>query len=214
MKKKTTAQKKFRTPPLTIHISSEKLNDIDRKVLAYRDWLIGVERAQLPKTIASALACALGFKKVPTGKRFAVFIARAERHIEELEEKFRARDEDFGIPYQGNPLVGGLRTIVLKLKEESDGRVRSDGGSVLEWLLNELKPIEREVLRLRYGIGCYGKATFCEISNAISRTPATARNIHNKALRRLRHPINRAKVQKLVDPPTGLLEAIGYTRLP
>lgn len=54
--------------------------------------------------------------------------------------------------------------------------------------LDTLKPKERDVLILRYGLGADGPRTFHRIAEALSLSPERIRQIQLAALRKLRHP--------------------------
>jgi len=62
-----------------------------------------------------------------------------------------------------------------------------------------LSPKEREILRLRFGIGADGEHTLEEVGERFRVTRERIRQIEAKALRKLRHPLRGRVLKTFVD---------------
>ncbi|MFQ5521371.1 MAG: sigma-70 family RNA polymerase sigma factor [Candidatus Methylomirabilia bacterium] len=66
-------------------------------------------------------------------------------------------------------------------------------------VLGTLSPREREILRLRFGIGEEGEQTLEEVGQRFSVTRERIRQIEAKALRKLRHPLRGRRLRAFIE---------------
>jgi len=69
----------------------------------------------------------------------------------------------------------------------------------VERALAMLSPKEREILRLRFGIGAAGEHTLEEVGERFRVTRERIRQIEAKALRKLRHPLRGRVLKTFVE---------------
>jgi RNA polymerase primary sigma factor len=81
----------------------------------------------------------------------------------------------------------------------SDSLLRQDLTTQVERALGTVSPKEREILRLRFGIGKEGEQTLEEVGQQFSVTRERIRQIEAKALRKLRHPIRGRILRTFVE---------------
>jgi RNA polymerase primary sigma factor len=74
----------------------------------------------------------------------------------------------------------------------------------LEKKLDRLPPREREILRMRYGLGDDEPLTLTEIGMRLGITRERARQLEMQAINRLRHPEEMQKKKKGKRHPSGL----------
>ncbi|MFQ5827768.1 MAG: sigma-70 family RNA polymerase sigma factor [Candidatus Methylomirabilia bacterium] len=79
------------------------------------------------------------------------------------------------------------------------GLIRRDLMSQVNRVLGTLSPREREILRLRFGIGEEGERTLEEVGRRFAVTRERIRQIEAKALRKLRHPLRGRTLRAFVD---------------
>ncbi len=81
----------------------------------------------------------------------------------------------------------------------NDSLLRQDLTTQVERALGTVSPKEREILRLRFGIGKEGEQTLEEVGQQFSVTRERIRQIEAKALRKLRHPIRGRILRTFVE---------------
>ncbi len=71
--------------------------------------------------------------------------------------------------------------------------------STIEDVLNTLPDREKMVIQMRRGLGDYGhEHTFIEIGKVMNITPARVRQVEERALRRLRHPMRSNRLKEFL----------------
>ena len=81
----------------------------------------------------------------------------------------------------------------------SEALITRDLTSQVERALATLSPKEREILRLRFGIGEDGEHTLEQVGQRFAVTRERIRQIETKALRKLRHPLRGRALRAFVD---------------
>ena len=69
----------------------------------------------------------------------------------------------------------------------------------MSWALSSLTPREDRVIRMRFGIGTQTDHTLEEVGKQFNVTRERIRQIEAKALRKLRHPSRRQKLEGFLD---------------
>jgi len=77
--------------------------------------------------------------------------------------------------------------------------ITQDLTTQVERALSTLSPKEKEILRLRFGIGEEGEHTLEEVGRRFSVTRERIRQIETKALRKLRHPLRGRALRTFVE---------------
>jgi RNA polymerase primary sigma factor len=81
----------------------------------------------------------------------------------------------------------------------NDNLISQDLTTQVERALSTLSPKEKEILRLRFGIGEAGEHTLEEVGRRFSVTRERIRQIETKALRKLRHPLRGRALRAFVE---------------
>ncbi|MEX2222184.1 MAG: sigma-70 family RNA polymerase sigma factor [Candidatus Rokuibacteriota bacterium] len=81
----------------------------------------------------------------------------------------------------------------------NDNLITQDLTLQVERALSTLSPKEKEILRLRFGIGDAGEHTLEEVGRRFSVTRERIRQIETKALRKLRHPLRGRALRAFVE---------------
>jgi RNA polymerase primary sigma factor len=81
----------------------------------------------------------------------------------------------------------------------NDSLLTQDLGIQVERALATLSPKEKEILRLRFGIGEEGEHTLEEVGKRFAVTRERIRQIEAKALRKLRHPLRGRNLRAFVE---------------
>jgi RNA polymerase primary sigma factor len=81
----------------------------------------------------------------------------------------------------------------------NDTLITQDLTNQVERALSTLSPKEKEILRLRFGIGEEGEHTLEEVGKRFSVTRERIRQIETKALRKLRHPLRGRALRAFVE---------------
>jgi RNA polymerase primary sigma factor len=81
----------------------------------------------------------------------------------------------------------------------NDNLITQDLTNQVERALSTLSPKEKEILRLRFGIGEAGEHTLEEVGRRFSVTRERIRQIETKALRKLRHPLRGRALRAFVE---------------
>ncbi|MGH7384986.1 MAG: sigma-70 family RNA polymerase sigma factor [Candidatus Rokuibacteriota bacterium] len=81
----------------------------------------------------------------------------------------------------------------------NDNLITQDLTLQVERALSTLSPKEKEILRLRFGIGEAGEHTLEEVGRRFSVTRERIRQIETKALRKLRHPLRGRALRAFVE---------------
>jgi RNA polymerase primary sigma factor len=81
----------------------------------------------------------------------------------------------------------------------NDNLITQDLTTQVERALSTLSPKEKEILRLRFGIGESGEHTLEEVGRRFSVTRERIRQIETKALRKLRHPLRGRALRAFVE---------------
>jgi RNA polymerase primary sigma factor len=81
----------------------------------------------------------------------------------------------------------------------NDSLLSQDLTSQVERALATLSPKEKEILRLRFGIGEEGEHTLEEVGKRFSVTRERIRQIEAKALRKLRHPLRGRNLRAFIE---------------
>jgi RNA polymerase primary sigma factor len=81
----------------------------------------------------------------------------------------------------------------------NDNLITQDLTLQVERALSTLSPKEKEILRLRFGIGEGGEHTLEEVGRRFSVTRERIRQIETKALRKLRHPLRGRALRAFVE---------------
>jgi RNA polymerase primary sigma factor len=81
----------------------------------------------------------------------------------------------------------------------NDNLISQDLTNQVERALGTLSAKEKEILRLRFGIGDEGEHTLEEVGKRFSVTRERIRQIETKALRKLRHPLRGRALKAFVD---------------
>jgi RNA polymerase primary sigma factor len=81
----------------------------------------------------------------------------------------------------------------------NDNLITQDLTTQVERALSTLSPKEKEILRLRFGIGEGGEHTLEEVGRRFSVTRERIRQIETKALRKLRHPLRGRALRAFVE---------------
>ena len=85
----------------------------------------------------------------------------------------------------------------------NDTLISQDLTTQVERALATLSPKEKEILRLRFGIGEEGEHTLEEVGKRFSVTRERIRQIETKALRKLRHPLRGRALKAFVENCLG-----------
>ena len=99
-------------------------------------------------------------------------------------------------------LLGAVVNRGLVLPERVGGRYAFAHGMLRERIENLLKTLtyrEREIIRLRYGLGDGYTYTLEEVGQQFSVTRERIRQIEAKALRKLKHPSRSRKLRSFLD---------------
>jgi RNA polymerase primary sigma factor len=70
---------------------------------------------------------------------------------------------------------------------------------VIREAMRKLKPIEKEVLRCRYGLDGMEPLTLCEIGKRYNLTKERIRQIMHKALEKLKYPMEKREILAYVS---------------
>ena len=81
----------------------------------------------------------------------------------------------------------------------NDSLLNQDLTTQIERALSTLSPKEKEILRLRFGIGEEGEHTLEEVGKRFAVTRERIRQIEAKALRKLRHPLRGRNLRAFVE---------------
>ena len=81
----------------------------------------------------------------------------------------------------------------------NDSLLSQDLTSQVERALASLSPKEKEILRLRFGIGEEGEHTLEEVGKRFAVTRERIRQIETKALRKLRHPLRGRNLRAFIE---------------
>jgi RNA polymerase primary sigma factor len=81
----------------------------------------------------------------------------------------------------------------------NDTLISQDLTNQVERALGMLSPKEKEILRLRFGIGDESEHTLEEVGKRFSVTRERIRQIETKALRKLRHPLRGRALKAFVE---------------
>jgi RNA polymerase primary sigma factor len=81
----------------------------------------------------------------------------------------------------------------------NDNLITQDLTTQVERALSTLSPKEKEILRLRFGIGEAGEHTLEEVGRRFAVTRERIRQIETKALRKLRHPLRGRALRAFVE---------------
>ena len=81
----------------------------------------------------------------------------------------------------------------------NDNLISQDLTNQVERALGTLSAKEKEILRLRFGIGDEGEHTLEEVGKRFSVTRERIRQIETKALRKLRHPLRGRALKAFVE---------------
>jgi RNA polymerase primary sigma factor len=81
----------------------------------------------------------------------------------------------------------------------NDSLISQDLTNQVDRALATLSPKEKEILRLRFGIGEEGEHTLEEVGKRFSVTRERIRQIETKALRKLRHPLRGRALKAFVE---------------
>jgi RNA polymerase primary sigma factor len=81
----------------------------------------------------------------------------------------------------------------------NDTLITQDLTTQVEKALSTLSPKEKEILRLRFGIGEEGEHTLEEVGRRFAVTRERIRQIETKALRKLRHPLRGRALRAFVE---------------
>ena len=81
----------------------------------------------------------------------------------------------------------------------NDSLISQDLTNQVERALGTLSAKEKEILRLRFGIGDEGEHTLEEVGKRFSVTRERIRQIETKALRKLRHPLRGRALKAFVE---------------
>jgi len=81
----------------------------------------------------------------------------------------------------------------------NDTLLSQDLSTQVERALAMLSPKEKEILRLRFGIGEEGEHTLEEVGKRFAVTRERIRQIEAKALRKLRHPLRGRNLKAFVE---------------
>jgi RNA polymerase primary sigma factor len=81
----------------------------------------------------------------------------------------------------------------------NENLITQDLTTQVERALSTLSPKEKEILRLRFGIGEEGEHTLEEVGKRFSVTRERIRQIETKALRKLRHPLRGRALKAFVE---------------
>jgi len=152
-----------RTIRLPVHVM-ESLNKLTRARAAL---LAELDREPRPEELAARLG-------VPVSK--VELLIEAARHPTSLEMPIGEREE--------TPLGDILRDVTSRSPEEA--AIRGQLAEEVEHAMQSLNDREREVLRLRYGLGLDREMTLEEIGRRLSITRERVRQIEAKALAKMR----------------------------
>jgi RNA polymerase primary sigma factor len=81
----------------------------------------------------------------------------------------------------------------------NDSLLSQDLATQVERALATLSPKEKEILRLRFGLGDEGEHTLEEVGRRFQVTRERIRQIEAKALRKLRHPLRGRNLRAFVE---------------
>ncbi|MBI2370301.1 MAG: RNA polymerase sigma factor RpoD [Deltaproteobacteria bacterium] len=84
-------------------------------------------------------------------------------------------------------------------KMPTDAAVERNLSEKIQMVLSTLTPREEEILRLRFGIGKESDHTLEEVGKYFNLTRERIRQIETKALRKLRHPVRRRKLETFIE---------------
>ena len=85
------------------------------------------------------------------------------------------------------------------VESPNDTLISQDLTTQVERALSTLSPKEKQILRLRFGIGEEGEHTLEEVGRRFSVTRERIRQIETKALRKLRHPLRGRALRAFVE---------------
>jgi len=152
-----------RTIRLPVHVM-ESLNKLTR---AHNELLRDLGREPRPDELASRLG-------VPVGK--VELLLDAAKHPASLEAPIGEREE--------TPLGHLVRDVTTRSPEEA--AMRSELAEEVERAMEPLNEREREVMRLRYGLGLDRELTLEEIGRRLSITRERVRQIEARAVAKMR----------------------------
>jgi RNA polymerase primary sigma factor len=115
--------------------------------------------------------------------------------VENFEYRYGHEFSEYAVPCIRQAIV---QAIAQKRPEERP-EISPELMATLEKVLQTLTFREREIIKLRFGIGDGYTYTMEEISRIFKTTPEAVRQIEDKALRRLQHPARTHKLGPVID---------------
>lgn len=166
----------------TIRVPVHMIEQINRVIHVSRDLIQKLKRKPAPEEIARET-------RLPLRK-----VRRVLRIVQEpisLETPIREREDTHLADFIENKNVESPSTAVtFSMRSEK-----------LLDILNTLSPKEKEILKLRYGLGKDGyRHTLEEVGRIFNVTRERIRQIEAKALRRLKHPTRSRELKDYLNP--------------
>jgi RNA polymerase primary sigma factor len=160
---------------------------------------IPVAKAAAMRKIAAAEKVISQRKSRPaTADELAEFLSLREKEVLDLlqigqyslalHEPFRTEEEDS----LGDSLEDGTG------ESPEQGALRDSLRQEVWGALEGLREVEREVVRLHFGLGSAKAMNLGEISMHLGLTRAKVRRIRDDAMNRLRHPVRRIRIRDLI----------------
>jgi RNA polymerase primary sigma factor len=168
------------------------------------DELVGVDNKH-------AFGLHIGHIKYFSVRRNAHILRHGEPTPEELAQRTGVPAKKVRLILESSRKPLSLETPIGEDSELGDFLEDKSAGSPNDSLLNQdlttqveralatLSPKEKEILRLRFGIGEEGEHTLEEVGKRFAVTRERIRQIEAKALRKLRHPLRGRNLKAFIE---------------
>jgi RNA polymerase primary sigma factor len=157
------------------------------------------EKVQQVRRVARSLEERSGVQ--PTHEEIAVRLGMSRVSV----AKWLRVDQD-PEPIDAVDLVGRMSIDAQENYVEADPSEsvgRQEAAMLIDAALSSLKPREAQVLRMRFGLAGFEPMTLEEVGACFEFTRERARQIESKALKKLKHPSQRAALAVLVEGTEG-----------
>ena len=151
----------------------------------------------------------LKLERPPTDSELAAQLGMDVPSVEKLLEDCRINEDMIGYH---SPLGPGsnkdLGSFLVDASEEGPAEIASKRmlPEMMEEVLNTLTDPEKEIIRMRYGIGYDDSYTLEEVGRKFRLSRERIRQIEVKALRMLQHPSRKRKLEGFIDGDKDVAE--------